>query len=376
MLNLERKIWIVIGTRPELIKQLPVYNECVKKIGKRNVCLINSGQHKNFLNFYSKEHKVHFDLILNNLQSTSSLKNNFKKSTKTFYNLISKYKPKIVIVQGDTTTAAACAYAASLVGVLVIHNEAGLRTYNNENPYPEELNRKLISSVSNFHLSPTILNKNNLIKEKIAKKNIFVVGNTGIDSFFSFIKKEQNNEAKNIINYAKNNSKKIVFLTAHRREAKGERIDNWFKAIQFFFKKNKNFLLVCVRHPNKLAFNGIKKYLQKLDNFYLTNPLSYSTTSHIINNSSFVLTDSGGIQEECGTLGIPVVICRKFTERQEVIKLNIGKLTGFEVGNILKNLNWAKKRSMNKTKWNHKPYGNGNSRKKIAKIIKSVFNSL
>ena len=103
------------------------------------------------------------------------MKNNFKKSTKTFYNLISKYKPKIVIVQGDTTTAAACAYAASLVGVLVIHNEAGLRTYNNENPYPEELNRKLISSVSNFHLSPTILNKNNLIISKESEVNYYSI---------------------------------------------------------------------------------------------------------------------------------------------------------------------------------------------------------
>ena len=130
MLNLKRKIWVIIGTRPEYIKQLPVYYECLKKIGKKNVLLVNSGQHKNFLNFYSKENKTRFDIQVNNLQSTKSLTKNIKKSIEIFYQLIRKNNPEIVIVQGDTTSSAAFAYAAKLNGVTVIHNEAGLRTFD------------------------------------------------------------------------------------------------------------------------------------------------------------------------------------------------------------------------------------------------------
>ena len=170
--NLKGKIWIVLGTRPELIKQLPVYYQCIKKIGKKNVLLVNSGQHKNFLNLYIKEKKIKFDISLKNMQSTISLKKNIQKSISVFYKLIKKLRPKIVLAQGDTTTAAGCAYAASLSGSLVAHNEAGLRTFDNKNPYPEELNRKLISSVCDIHFAPTKLNEKNLINEGVDEKDI------------------------------------------------------------------------------------------------------------------------------------------------------------------------------------------------------------
>ena len=160
MKNFKRKtICIVIGTRPELIKQISVYNECIKKIGKQNVLLINSGQHREFLDLYIKEKRIKFDISLKNMQSTISLKKNIQKSISVFYKLIKKLRPKIVLVQGDTTTAAGCAYAASLSSSLVAHNEAGLRTFDNKNPYPEELNRKLISSVCDIHFAPTKLNE-------------------------------------------------------------------------------------------------------------------------------------------------------------------------------------------------------------------------
>ena len=178
--------------------------------------------------------------------------------------MVSKHTPKIVVVQGDTTHSAAFAYAANLNGTFVAHNEAGLRTFDKNNPYPEELNRKLISSVSDIHFAPTNLNKKNLINEGINKKKIFVVGNPGVDSFLSFLKRKNNQEAEKIINYATTKSKKIVFLTAHRREARGQNIDKWFQTLKIFFQNNKNFLLVCPEHPNKIAFNSIKKHLSKL----------------------------------------------------------------------------------------------------------------
>ena len=373
MLNLKRKIWVIIGTRPELLKQLPVYYQFVKKFGRKNVILVNSGQHKDFLNFYSKESKIKFDLTLTDLQSTNSLIKNIKKSVEIFYKILATNKPKLVLVQGDTTTAAGCAFAANLAGVTIAHNEAGLRTFDNKNPFPEELNRKLITSVADIHFAPTKLSMKNLIKEGVEKSKIYIVGNSGIDSFFSFLKRRNDDVGQKIIKYAQQNSKKIVFLTAHRREARGKNLDKCFKALKVFFNKNKNFLLVCPEHPNKFALNSINKYLKKLDNFYLTKPLSYLSTCKLIFNSSFVVTDSGGIQEECSSIGVPVVVCREKTERQEVLDLKIGKLTGFNIKNILKVLNWAKKKEVNLKRWKYRPYGDGRASLKIANLVKKLL---
>jgi len=371
MKNFKSKtICIIIGTRPELIKQIPVYNQCVKRIGRKNVLLINSGQHKKFLNFYINEKKIKFDITIRNNESSKSLKENLLNSIDVFYKIFKKIKPKIVLVQGDTTTAVGCAYAAFLNDSIIAHNEAGLRTYDNMNPYPEELNRKFISSVSSLHFAPTRLNMMNLVKEGVDKKNIFIVGNPGIDSFFSFLKRKNDNTAKKIIKYAQENSKKIVLLTAHRREARGKNLDKCFKTLKIFFEKNKDLLLVCSEHPNKFASNSINKYLKKLENFYLTKPLSYLSACKLIINSLFIVTDSGGIQEECSTIGVPVVICRKRTERQEVLKLKIGKLTGFKSADILNALCWAKKKGVNLKSWGFRPYGNGKASIEIANIIK------
>ena len=368
MENFKRKtICIVIGTRPELIKQMPVYHECIKKIGKKNVFLINSGQHKEFLNLYIKEKKIKFDISLKNLESTISLKKNIKKSVNIFYKLMRKIQPKIVLVQGDTTTAAGCAYASSLSGSLIAHNEAGLRTLDNKNPYPEELNRKLISSVADIHFAPTSLNEKNLINEGINKNKIFVVGNPGIDSFLDAIKQKPTKEVKNIINFAKKKNKKIIFLTAHRRESIGSSFENLFKKLEIFLKKNNDYLLVTCKHPNNFALKHLKKYLSNQDNCLISKPLNYFTTCKIISVSKFVITDSGGIQEECATIGIPTVVCRKVTERKEALKIGIAKVSSFNNKDLLKLLNWAKNKKIKK--WIKRPYGDGNSAKKITRIL-------
>ena len=372
IIKYKKKIFIVIGTRPELIKQIPVYYECIKKIGKGNVLLINSGQHKQFLNIYVNEKKIKFDITLKNLQSSKSLKKNIKKSINSFYNLINKFQPKIVLVQGDTTTAAGCAYASSLSGSLIAHNEAGLRTFDNKNPYPEELNRRLISSVSDIHFAPTNLNKKNLINEGVDKNKIFVVGNPGIDSFFYALKKKKTKEAENIITFSQKKNKKIVFLTAHRRESIGKNFENLFKKLKIFFKKNEDYLLITCQHPNKFASRYIKKYLSNLNNSLIFHPFDYFTTCKIIRQSSFVITDSGGIQEECSTIGVPTVVCRKITERKEAEKIGITRVCGFNSNNLFEALNWAKNK-IRKKKWIKRPYGNGNSAKKIAKILSNYI---
>ena len=372
MKNFKRKtICIVIGTRPELIKQISVYNECIKKIGKQNVLLINSGQHREFLDFYIKEKRIKFDISLKNMQSTISLKKNIQKSISVFYKLIKKLRPNIVLVQGDTTTAAGCAYAASLSSSLVAHNEAGLRTFDNKNPYPEELNRKLISSVCDIHFAPTKLNEKNLVNEGVGENKIFVVGNSGIDSFLYAIKQKTTIEAKKVIDFAKKVNKKIILLTAHRRESIGSSFENLFKKLENFLKKNDDYLLVTCTHPNNFASKYIKKYLTKLDNSLISKPFDYFTICKIISVSDFVITDSGGIQEECATIGVPTVVCRKVTERKEAEIIGRAKISSSNNEDIIELLKWAKNKKTKK--WFKRPYGNGNSGKKIAKILLNNF---
>tara|TARA_B100000029_G_scaffold40169_2_gene37491 strand:+ start:19768 stop:20679 length:912 start_codon:yes stop_codon:yes gene_type:complete len=299
------------------------------------------------------------------MQSTKSLKYNIKKSIDTFYKLIKKIKPKIVLIQGDTTTAAGCAYAGSLYGSKIAHNEAGLRTFDNNNPYPEELNRKLITSITDIHFAPTILNQKNLINEGIKKDKVFIVGNPGIDSFLYALKKPSK-IAKKVIDHANKENKKIVFLTAHRRESIGSNFEILFRNLEIFFKNNKDYLLVTTKHPNNFALKYIKKYLTNLDNSLITKPYDYFTTCNIINKSAFVITDSGGIQEECATVGIPTVVCRKVTERIEAEKIGIAKIWKNKK-DFLCLLKWAKNKKIKK--WLKKPYGNGNSAKKISEIL-------
>ncbi|MBK47783.1 MAG: UDP-N-acetylglucosamine 2-epimerase (non-hydrolyzing) [Pelagibacteraceae bacterium] len=376
MKNLKRKsICFVIGTRPELIKQLPVYYECVKIFGKAKTLLINSGQHRNFLDFYIKEKNIKFDLTVKKNESTSSLKKNLLNSIDNFFKIFKRIMPKMVVVQGDTTTAAGCAYAAFLNNITVVHNEAGLRTYNNKHPYPEELNRRFITSFSDIHLAPTLTNKNNLINEGIDKRNIFVVGNPGIDNFLKTLKEKDSKEFQRIISKKNKEFKKIIFLTAHRREGVGKSFKNLFSLLKIFLKKNKDILLITTLHPNCYALRDFKKNLKNLENVYTSKPFDYLTTCKIIESSSFVITDSGGIQEECATIGIPTVICRNTTERIEAIKVGIAKLTKFNNQNLTNTLIWARKKKNNKI-WKSKPYGDGNASSKIVKVLKNHLNPI
>jgi UDP-N-acetylglucosamine 2-epimerase (non-hydrolysing) len=375
MKNFKRKsICFVVGTRPELIKQLPVYYECIKKFGKSKVLLINSGQHKNFLDFYIKERKIKFDITLKKNESTNSLKKNLLKSISNFYKIFNIIKPKIVVVQGDTTTAAGCAYAAFLNNTIVAHNEAGLRTFDKRNPYPEELNRRFITSFSNIHLAPTMINKKNLLNEGVENKDIFVVGNPGIDNFLNTLKEKNTQKSKEILSIKNKKFKKIVFLTAHRREAIGKSFKNLFLLLKNFLTKNKDILLVTTLHPNCYALKDFNNNLKGLSNVYASKPFDYLTTCKVIQNSFFVITDSGGIQEECATIGIPTVICRNTTERKEAVNIGIAKLTKSNNNYLTNALSWAKKKSTKKKIWKNRPYGNGNASKKIAVVLNKYLN--
>ncbi len=366
-------IWVIVGTRPECIKQLPLYLALIKQ-PSLSTSLVGTGQHRELLNNTIKTYGVSLGMSFETMKPGQSLPDLIISVMTGFQKLvIKKGKPGLVIVQGDTTTALAVSIAAFNLGIAIAHNEAGLRTYNLSNPFPEESNRKVISSLASIHFAPTKSSKNNLIKEGINKDIIYVVGNTGIDSLFWALNKDCPQAIKVIIN--KLNEEKVDFglITAHRRESAGKSFENIFSGVRDFLDANKNFKFIYPTHPNGFGQVAAEQVFGKNSkSLNIINPLDYISLVHLIKESKIILTDSGGIQEEAATIGRPTVICREYTERDEAIELGIAKIGTQNRKKIFETLQWAKVNQKNSEIWSNRPFGDGNSGKKIASILSNI----
>ena len=366
-------IWVVVGTRPECIKQVPLYLALIKQ-PNLSTSLVGTGQHRELLNNTIKTYGVSLDMSFETMKSGQSLPDLIISVMAGFQKLvITKGKPGIVVVQGDTTTALAVSIAAFNLGIKIAHNEAGLRTYNLNNPFPEESNRKIISSIASIHFAPTKESMKNLIKEGINKNSIYVVGNTGIDSLFWALEKDCPEEIKSIINRL--NEKKIDFglITAHRRESAGKSFENIFNGVRDFLEVNKNFIFIYPTHPNGLGQVAAEEVFGKNSkNLNIINPVDYISLVHLIKSSKIILTDSGGIQEEAATIGRPTVICREYTERNEAVELGIAKIGTQNRRKIFETLQWANINQKNSEIWSNRPFGEGDSGEKIASILSNI----
>ncbi|MDC0074599.1 UDP-N-acetylglucosamine 2-epimerase (non-hydrolyzing) [Alphaproteobacteria bacterium] len=366
-------IWVVVGTRPECIKQVPLYLALIKKPAL-STSLVGTGQHRELLNNTIKTYGVSLDMSFETMKSGQSLPDLIISVIDGFQKLVvKKGKPDIVIVQGDTTTALAVSIAAFNLGIKIAHNEAGLRTYNLNNPFPEESNRKIISTIASFHFAPTKESMKNLIKEGINKNSIYVVGNTGIDSLFWALKKDCPEEIKSIIN--KLNQDKVDFglITAHRRESAGKSFENIFNGVHDFLEVNKNFIFIYPTHPNGLGQVAAEEVFgRNSKNLNIIKPVDYISLVHLIKSSKIIMTDSGGIQEEAATIGRPTVICREYTERNEAVQLGIAKIGTQSRRKIFEALQWANINQKDSEIWSHRPFGEGNSGEKIASILFNI----
>ena len=333
-------ILLTYGTRPEFIKIKPLINEMVKQ----NIPFktLFTGQHKDIV---SKDS----DFILEMTELTDNRLDNIIQNC---MNIPEKYFEgiKYILVQGDTTSVMGLSLSALHRKIKVIHLEAGLRSYDNENPYPEENNRKIVSTISDIHLCPTENNKNNLLKENISEDKIFVVGNTSLDNIINL---------KNDISY-----KNKVLITLHRRE-NHELMDTWFKTINDLAINNKEIEFILPIHPNP----NVQKYKHLLTNVNVINPLNHNELINILLECKLVITDSGGIQEECSFLNKKCLVCRKVTERPESVGTttfmvespkNLIKLFNYHIKNYLIDIN------------NKCPYGDGQSSQKICEILKKL----
>ncbi len=375
-----KKILLVFGTRPEAIKMVPIIKALKQdKNFDAKVCV--TAQHREMLDQVLEIFDIvpDYDLnIMNPMQDLFDVTSNVILGMRTVLN---DFKPNIVLVHGDTTTTSASALAAFYHKIKVGHIEAGLRTNNIYSPWPEEANRQITSVIANFHFAPTRTSQNNLLKENKDKKNILISGNTVIDSLFLVLNKIEKDSAlkKKIINniskqYELKNEKKIILVTGHRRENFGKGFIDICKAIKMIADNNPTIDIVYPVHLNPNVQKPVRKMLSGSHNIFLIDPMPYQSFIYIMSKSYFIITDSGGIQEEAPSLGKPVLVMRDTTERPEALKAGTVKLVGTNPNVILKESQKLldNKKEYDKMSKAHNPYGDGFASEKIVNFLNAV----
>lgn len=374
-----KKILFVFGTRPEAIKMAPVIKAFKdEKIFDTKVCV--TGQHRQMLDQVLDIFDIKPDYDLNIMELGQDLFDITANVLSGMKNVLSEYSPDLVLVHGDTSTTSATAIAAFYQKIKVGHIEAGLRTGNIYSPWPEEVNRQISGVIANYHFAPTSTSMENLLKENKNKENILVTGNTVIDALFLVLDKiEKDAKLKNTIlksisdQYRFNSDKKIILVTGHRRENFGEGFTNICKALKKIADDNHDVDIVYPVHLNPNVQKPVKNILSNSKNIYLINPLSYENFIYLMSKSYFIITDSGGVQEEAPSLGKPVLVLRNTTERPEALEAGTVKLVGtnFEaiVNESQKFLDDEKEyKKMSKA---HNPYGDGSASKRIVNFFKT-----
>ena len=375
-----KKILIVFGTRPEAVKMAPLVKE-FKKCQEFDVKVCVTAQHRQMLDQVLEIFEIAPDYDLDVMQAGQDLYDLTSRILLKMRDVLDDFKPDIVFVHGDTTTASIASLAAFYKQIKVAHVEAGLRTGDIYSPFPEEINRQLVGIIANYHLAPTNLSKEKLIKENKSPKNIVVTGNTVIDALFLLLKTiEQNVNLKDKI-LASLNSKfnldfdrKIILVTGHRRENFGAGFTNICEAFKCLAAKNPDIDIVYPVHLNPNVQEPVKNILSNIKNVYLISPLEYDEFIYLMSKSYFIITDSGGIQEEAPSLGKPVLVMRNTTERPEAVESGSVKLVGVDKKKIVleaqKLLNDSK--IYKKMAQAHSPYGDGNACVKIVEFVKNL----
>jgi UDP-N-acetylglucosamine 2-epimerase (non-hydrolysing) len=366
----QQRVWVLVGTRPEVIKQAPVYIACRDALPSARVSLIGTGQHRELLDKALADFDLALDEDLGIMRDGQTPTSTGAAVLTGLEPLLAEDSPEWIVVQGDTTSAAMSAWAAFHAGVGVAHNEAGLRTYDLSQPFPEEANRKLISAVATEHFAPTEHARQALLAEGCPDERIHVTGNPGIDALRMTLAKSQPRRVTDLIADSEREGRQIVLMTAHRRENRGEGMDEWFATLREWLEEHLDLDLVYPMHPNRAGYAAAVEYLDRRPQVRLVEPFDYTETCHLLRHSRFTITDSGGIQEEGATLGVPVVVCRRVTERPEAVDAGAAYLASTDAAPLRLGLDWAYERSTTRDRQTFDPiFGDGHAGPRIASII-------
>lgn len=370
------KVLSIFGTRPEAIKMAPIIKEMEKCQHIEQKVLVTA-QHRQMLDQVLNIFNIKPDYDLNIMTQNQTLTGITINALKGLENMLDEAKPDIILVHGDTTTTFVGSLAAFYKKIKIGHVEAGLRTYNKYEPFPEEMNRKLTGAMADLHFAPTNLSKQNLLKENIKEDDIFVTGNTSVDCVKTTVDKDYVFSC-DILNKIDYENKKVITMTAHRRENLGKPLQNICEAVLQIVNENENVEVVYAVHFNPLVREVANKILGNHSRIHLIDPIDMTDMHNLIDRSYMVMTDSGGLQEEVPSLKKPVLVLRNVTERPEGVTAGVLKLAGTEKQNIvsfatelLNNENTYK--SMVNAK---NPFGDGNASKRIVDAILYHFGKI
>jgi len=385
-----KKIMLVFGTRPEAIKMAPLVKEFQKNRKYFQTIICVTGQHREMLDQVLSLFNIEPDYDLNIMKKGQDLYDITSKVLLGMRDILKEERPDVVLVHGDTTTSTAAALAAYYQKIAVGHVEAGLRTGNIYSPWPEEMNRQITGRIANYNFAPTHLSKANLIKENIDENKIVVTGNTVIDALHIVVNKINNDTSLSISlkEQLKKNGydtsriekgRRLILITGHRRENFGEGFINMCTAIKDLTVKYPQVDFVYPMHLNPNVRRAIHivfgDNLSAISNMFFIEPLEYLMFVYLMEKSSIVLTDSGGIQEEAPGLGKPVLVMRDTTERPEAVKAGTVKLVGTNYNNIVEEVSQLIENSEYYNKISHaiNPYGDGKACERIVDFfIKNI----
>ncbi len=372
------KVLVVFGTRPEAIKLAPVIQELRRRADHFNPRVCVTAQHREMLDQVLRLFAIRAHHDLNIMQRGQSLEHVTSRVLTGIKEVLKEERPDMVVVQGDTTTTFAAALAAYYEGIPVAHVEAGLRTWQKQSPFPEEINRVLTTHLGDLHFPPTEQARKNLIREGIDPENVVVTGNTVIDALFHVRKKVLVNRTRyRRLFPSVDFSRRIILVTGHRRESFGEGFRNICRALRRIAREEENVEIVYPVHLNPNVQRPVRSILKGLKNVHLLEPLEYLPFVFLMDASYLILTDSGGVQEEAPSFGKPVLVMRAWTERPEAVRAGTVQLVGTDEMVIVREVRRLLHDRKRYTRMSraHNPYGDGRARQRIASAIRRFLRS-
>jgi UDP-N-acetylglucosamine 2-epimerase (non-hydrolysing) len=325
---------VIVGTRPEVIKTAPVIARLREESQTYRTVVVATAQHRELLDQALDIFQIRPDLDLDLMRTDQDLPTLTGRVVSGMSHILERVRPDIVLVQGDTTTVFAGALAAFYQKIPVAHIEAGLRTYNKFSPFPEEINRRLTTVLSDIHFAPTLTAKIELMRGGVDSDRIVVTGNTVVDALmhvagqpFSF--------ANGVLGQLDFDANRVLLVTSHRRETWGEGLENICKAVKILVQKYSDLMVVYPVHPNPNVKNTVTKILTGIDRVHLVDPLDYRTFVNLMKRSHVILSDSGGLQEEAPSMKTPLLLLRELTERPEGFEAGLAKVVGADCRKIV-----------------------------------------